>query len=74
LGTAPLKDAIRGGDSQIWSFGLNWYPNQVFRVMFDVDHVRIDRLSPNATLYQTPTGAQIGQDYTVFAVRTQAAF
>ena len=73
-GTAPLKDSIRGGESQIWSFGLNWYPNQVFRVMFDVDHVQIDRLSPNATLYQTPTGAQIGQDYTVIAVRTQAAF
>jgi phosphate-selective porin OprO and OprP len=73
-GTAPLKDSIRGGDSQIWSFGLNWYPNQVFRVMFDVDHVQIERLSPNATLYQTPTGAQIGQDYTVIAVRTQAAF
>ena len=73
-GTAPSVDAIRGGDSQIWSFGLNWYPNQVFRVMLDVDHVRIERLSPNATLFQTPTGAQIGQDYTVVAVRTQAAF
>jgi phosphate-selective porin OprO and OprP len=73
-GTAPFADSIRGGDSQIWSFGLNWYPNQVFRVMFDVDHVRIERLSPNATLYQTPIGAQIGQDYTVIAVRTQAAF
>jgi hypothetical protein len=42
--------------------------------MFDVDHVEIDRLSPNATLYQTPTGAQIGQSYTAIAVRTQAAF
>jgi phosphate-selective porin OprO/OprP len=73
-GTAPAADAIRGGQSRIWSFGLNWYPNQVFRVMFDVDHVEIDRLSPNATLYQTPTGAQIGQGYTAIAVRTQAAF
>ncbi len=74
LGAAPVADAIRGGDSQIWSFGLNWYPNSVFRVMFDIDRVRIDRLSPNATLYQTPTGAQIGQSYTAIAVRTQAAF
>ncbi len=73
-GTAPTANAIRGGASQIWSFGLNWYPNQVFRVMLDVDHVRIERLSPNAALFQTPTGAQIGQDYTVVAVRTQAAF
>jgi phosphate-selective porin OprO/OprP len=74
LGAAPAADAIRGGDSQIWSVGLNWYPNQVFRVMLDIDRVRIDRLSPNATLFQTPTGAQIGQSYTAIAVRTQAAF
>jgi len=73
-GTAPTTNAIRGGDSRIWSFGLNWYPNQVFRVMFDVDRVNIGRLSPNAALFQTPTGAQIGQDYTVLAVRTAAAF
>ena len=56
------------------SVGLNWYPNQVFRVMLDIDRVRIDRLSPNATVFQTPTGAQIGQSYTAIAVRTQAAF
>jgi phosphate-selective porin OprO/OprP len=74
LGAAPAADAIRGGDSQIWSVGLNWYPNQVFRVMLDIDRVRIDRLSPNATVFQTPTGAQIGQSYTAIAVRTQAAF
>ena len=54
LGTAPSKDSIRGGDQQIWSVGLNWYPNQVFRVMFDVDHVEIDRLSPNATRLPDP--------------------
>jgi phosphate-selective porin OprO/OprP len=72
--TAASSNAIRGGQSQIWSFGLNWYPNQVFRVMLDVDHVRIERLSPNAALFQTPAGAQIGQDYSVVAVRTQAAF
>ena len=73
-GTAPVADAIRGGDQRIWSFGLNWYPNQVFHIMFDVDRVDISRLSPSATLYSTPTGAQIGQSYTAVAVRTQAAF
>jgi phosphate-selective porin OprO/OprP len=73
-GTAPASDAIRGGDQKVWSFGLNWYPNQVFHVMFDVDRVNIDRLSPNAAIYATPTGAQIGQSFTAIAVRTQAAF
>jgi hypothetical protein len=42
--------------------------------------VTIDRLSPAAsasaasTLWLTPVGAQIGQSYDVFAVRSQFAF
>ncbi|MEJ0065291.1 MAG: porin [Caulobacteraceae bacterium] len=55
-GTAPVADAIRGGDQKIWSVGLNWYPNQVFHFMLDFDHVEIDRLSPNAAVYSTPVG------------------
>ena len=73
-GTAPTVSAIRGGDQRIWAVGLNWYFNPVFRVMLDVDRVTIDRLSPNAAAYATPTGAQIGQSFTAVAVRTQAAF
>ena len=72
--SAPRADAIRGGDQQVVSFGVNWYLNPVFRVMFDVDQVHIDRLSPNAAAYATPVGAQIGQSFTAVAVRTQAAF
>jgi phosphate-selective porin OprO/OprP len=74
LGTAPVADAIRGGDQKIWSVGLNWYPNQVFHFMLDFDHVDIGRLSPNAAIYSTPVGAQIGQTYNVIALRSQAAF
>jgi phosphate-selective porin OprO/OprP len=74
LGLAPAADAVRGGDQQVFSIGVNWYLNQVFHMQFDIDRVRIDRLSPNAVNFQTPTGAQIGQTYTAFAVRTQAAF
>jgi len=73
-GQAPPADGVRGGDQQIFSVGLNWYFNQVFHMQFDVDQVKINRLSPNATNFQTPVGAQIGQSYTVIAVRTQAAF
>jgi phosphate-selective porin OprO/OprP len=73
-GTAPLTDSIRGGEQKIASVGLNWYPNTVFHFMLDFDHVEIDRLSPNAAAYSTPTGAEIGQTYNVVAIRTQAAF
>ena len=72
-GHAPPADGIRGGDQSTWSVGLNWYPNAVFHVMLDVDRVTIDRLSPSATNFSTPAGAQIGQSYTAVALRTQAA-
>jgi phosphate-selective porin OprO/OprP len=74
VGSAPAADSIRGGDQRIFSVGLNWYPNQVFHFMVDFDHVRIDRLSPDAVNFNTPVGAQIGQTYDVVAVRSQAAF
>jgi len=69
-----ITDGIRGGDQKIWTVGLNWYLNPIFRLMFDYEHVTIDRLSPNATAYSTPVGAQIGQSYDVIAIRSQAAF
>ncbi len=74
LGTAPAADAIRGGEERNVSVGLNWYPNPVVKFMFDFEHVQIYRLSPSATLYLTPTGAQIGQTYNALAVRSQFAF
>lgn len=73
-GAAPAADAIRGGDQQIFSAGLNWYPTSVVRFMLDYQHVRIDRLSPSATAYATPAGAQIGQSYNAIALRSQVAF
>lgn len=73
-GSAPPAAGIRGGDQRVWSVGLNWYPNPVFHLMLDLDRVSIDRLSPSAANFATPVGAQIGQSFTVVAVRTQAAF
>ncbi|HKT54427.1 MAG TPA: porin, partial [Caulobacteraceae bacterium] len=74
LGSAPKADAIRGGEQQVWSVGVNWYLNQTVRLMLDVDQVHINRLSPSASAYSTPAGAQIGQNFTAVAIRTQAAF
>jgi phosphate-selective porin OprO/OprP len=72
--TAPGADAIRGGEEQNLTAGLNWYPNSLVRFILDYQHVRLERLSPNAALYQTPTGAQIGQSFDSIAVRSQFAF
>jgi len=73
-GAAPAADAIRGGAERNVSVALNWYPNAVTRFMLDYANVRIDRLSPNAATFQTPTGAQIGQSYNVLSGRAQFAF
>lgn len=73
-GAAPAADAIRGGDQSIFSAGVNWRPNSLVRFMLDFQHVRIDRLSPSASAYSTPAGAQIGQTYNALALRSQVAF
>ena len=72
--TAPAADAVRGGEEKNLSAALTWYPNPLVRFMLDYEHVQVLRLSPNALLYQTPTGAQIGQTYDAVAVRSQLAF
>ncbi len=73
-GTAQSTDGIRGGEESNWTLALNWYPNGIARFMLDYANVKIDRLSPNATTFQTPVGAQIGQTYNVLAGRAQFAF
>ncbi|HEY5008168.1 MAG TPA: porin [Caulobacteraceae bacterium] len=82
-GTAPTPTAIRGGDEQNFTIGLNWYPNQFTKFMLDVSEVQIHRLSPCtglstsascATTWQTPVGSQVGQNFTDVALRTQFAF
>lgn len=74
LGSAPATDAVRGGDQRIITAGVNWYLNSIMRIMFDYQHVRISRLSPNAATFLTPVGADIGQNYHAGAARVQLAF
>ena len=78
-GTAPSASAIRGGDQQTITGGVNWYLNPYVRVAFEAQHVIVKRLSPdtianNVNGYDAPIGARIGQTYNAFAMRTQFGF
>ena len=73
-GTGLTSGSIRGGYQVIQTVALNWYLNSVARIMLDYQRTKIDRLSPNPTTYQTPLGAQIGQQYSTGSMRIQLAF
>jgi len=73
-GLALPVGGVRGGEQRIAAIGLNWYLNSISRIMFDYQYVKINRLSPNATTYQTPIGAEIGQKYSAGSMRFQLAF
>jgi phosphate-selective porin OprO/OprP len=73
-GRAPAADAVRGGEQRIIAAGLNWYPNTFVRFLLDYQDVRIRRLSPSATAFMTPVGAQVGQHYHVVSLRSQFSF
>jgi len=63
---AACFDAVRGGEQKISTIGLNWYLNPALRMMFDVQHVDIDRFNA--------AGVQIGQTYNALAMRGQFTF
>ncbi|WP_332767502.1 OprO/OprP family phosphate-selective porin [Phenylobacterium sp.] len=77
-GTAAVAGAIRGGEQEIFTLGLNWYVNNVLRFQAAYQDVSVDRLSPGGTAFVTgstpPAGSQVGQDLTIYSLRTQYAF
>lgn len=76
-GTAPAASAIRGGEQEIVTVGLNWYLNNAIRFQAAYQDVSVDRLSPGGTAFGAatpPAGAQVGQDFNIYSLRTQYAF
>lgn len=82
-GTPGSLAGIRGGEEEIWTFGLNWFLNSNLRLTLDYFLVDVDRLNPagpgNTTPFGAgtatpPTGVQIGQEYEALALRAQVSF
>jgi phosphate-selective porin OprO/OprP len=77
-GTAPVASAIRGGEQEAFTVGLNWYVNNGLRFQAAYQDVSVDRLSAGGTTFLAgstpPAGAQVGQDLKIYSLRTQYAF
>lgn len=57
---------IRGGEQKITTLGLNWYPNNNVRLMFEVLDVKIDKMAAS--------GANADEKHRALASRIQFAF
>jgi phosphate-selective porin OprO/OprP len=41
--------AVKGGVQDVWTLGLNWYPNQTIRFLLDYDRIRVHHINAPAT-------------------------
>jgi phosphate-selective porin OprO/OprP len=57
---------VRGGQQDIWSLGVNWFPNPAVKFMLDYSQVSIERLNA--------AGLKLDQDYQAINLRSQLAF
>ncbi len=63
---STAANRVRGGNQDIWTFGLNWYINNAIKTQLNYQYVKVDRLNG--------AGLQIGQDIDQISMRLQFAF
>jgi phosphate-selective porin OprO/OprP len=64
ISSAVAGNAVFGGVQNIWSTGINFYPNDVLKFMFDYQHVEVKNIGALGT----------NGDYNTFEIRTQVSF
>lgn len=65
--------AVDGGIQRGYSFGLNWYPNDLIRFLLDYDHVVYSKANGTA-VPGAPLGARVGSSFDAVALRAQVAY
>jgi phosphate-selective porin OprO/OprP len=66
-------DAIEGGKQSAYTFALNWYPNDIVRLMFDYGHVDYSKAN-GAAVTGAPLGVPVGAKFDYLSLRTQVVF
>ena len=69
-GHSTAFGGLRGGEQDIWTLGVNWYPAGPLRFSANYLLIEIDRLAQGTT----PPFANISQNAQAFALRSQVAF
>lgn len=65
--------AVDGGIQRGYSFGLNWYPNDLIRFLLDYNHVVFSKANGTAVT-GAPLGSPIGSSFDAIALRAQVAY
>jgi len=66
-------DAVDGGDQRGFTFGLNWYPNDIVRLMLDYNHIDYEKALAT-TVTGVPIGAPVGAKFDAVSLRLQVAY
>ncbi|MGH6878400.1 MAG: OprO/OprP family phosphate-selective porin [Rhizomicrobium sp.] len=65
-GASTPYGGVRGGDQRIWTAGLNWYPNSLFRFMLHYQNIGISRLAS--------TGEDVSQTVQAVSLRAEISY
>jgi phosphate-selective porin OprO and OprP len=71
--TYTFFNTVRGGEQQVYTFGLNWYPNSSVRFLLDYMLIDVGKMGTTASSTALPT-KDIGQSMQVVSLRSQLAF
>jgi len=65
--------AVDGGRQTGYTLGLNWYPNDLFRLLLDYNHIDYDKAN-GAAVKGAALGVPVGAESNAVSLRTQVAF
>ena len=70
---ASQTGAVDGGKQTGYTFALNWYPNDIVRLMLDYNHINYDKANGTAVTGAV-LGAPVGTRFDAVSLRTQVVF